>query len=160
MPHFRVFTHLDTFSVIARLHKVRLSIPEDGIFVLREADGAETHEYREWKSLQSLLGRARKAIGSPEDFGSVAIERLNAGIVTGWSRDLPNDWHTFRLPLVVNPACREYCRDEMVHMPAGSLWWCDTEGDNCTANWGTEARYHVIFELRRPGAKADDGADL
>ena len=155
MNNFRVFTHLDTFAVIARLHKIVLQIPEDGILQLREPD-AETQAFRDWKSLQSLLTRARKAIGSPEDLGAVSIERLKAGTVTAWTKDLPNDWHLFRIPLVTNPACSEYGKGETVHMPAGSLWWFNTEEMNCSANWGTEARYHLVFELGKPGAVLND----
>jgi hypothetical protein len=150
MQNFTVFTHLETFHVIARLAKQALQIPEDGLLVLREVD-AETQTFKDWKSLQSLLSRARKAIKSPEDLGAVFIERLKAGVVTPWTKDLPNDWHTFRIPLVTNPGATEYCRNEMVHMPVGSLWWTNTEDWASSANWGTEPRYHLVFELCKPG---------
>lgn len=155
MNNFRIFTHLDTFAVIARLHKQLLQIPETGILELREGE-TETSVFKEWKTLQSLLTRARKAIGSPEDLGSVYVERRKPGVVTAWSKDLPNDWHLFRIPLVTNPGATEYAKNESVHMPAGSLWWCNTEEMNSSANWGTEARYHLVFELGKPGAAQDD----
>ena len=82
--NLRAITHLDTFAVLVRLYKVRLEIPEAGLMVLREGDDSETSVWKDWKSLQQVVTKARKAIGSPEDLGGVWIERLRPGAETGW----------------------------------------------------------------------------
>ena len=155
MSNFRVFTHLDTFPVIVRLGKAKLEIPQDGILSLRDGDH-ESATFKEWKSLHILLTKARKAIGSPEEIGDVAIVRMLPGQVTNWDADETTDFLSFCIPLVANPNCRHYAREEMVHMPVGSLWWFNTEVTNSAANWGVDTAYNLIFDLRKPGA-SDDG---
>lgn len=159
VKHFAVLTHLETFAVIARLHKIRLDIPADGLLPMRE-DDKDTPAYQSWKSLQALIERARKAIKSAEGVGMVMIERLSAGAVTDWSREKDHPYHLFRIPLVTNPGCHEYAGGEVVHMPVGSLWWQDVEAHNSSANFGEAPRYHLAFELLKPGADDNDEGDL
>lgn len=157
MRHFQVFSHLETFAVLAQLHKKRLDVPEDGLLTLRE-DDKDTPLYQGWKSLQTLIERARKKLNSAEDFGMIMIERLNHGAVTDWSRETDHPYNVFRIPLVTNPACWEFAGGEVVHMPVGSLWWQDVGAFNSSGNFGEAPRYHLAFELAKPSSMpANDG---
>lgn len=156
MRHFQIFDHIDPFAATVGLAKQRLQIGEDGILTLVEG-GRETAAYEGWKSLQSLITKARKLIKSGEDLADAAIERVNPGVTTEWQR-MASPLHMFRIPLVTNPGCVEHVGAEIVHMPVGSLWWQNTEALFCTSNFGASPRYHLVFWLPKPGA-TNDGDD-
>lgn len=176
MNHFRFVTHLETMNVIARLAKhaadfkplavryedrpeqpVRTMLlrgPEELTLETWLADSplVDLPLLQGWKSLNILLGRIRKAVGTPEPFGRVMICKLLPHGVMPWHTDngAYHDNHIrFHVPLVTNPLCQLYAQNEMVHMPVGSLWWLNNKVVHTAANWGEAPRYHLIVDFRR-----------
>lgn len=149
MNFFRGPTHLETFAVVAQLHKNKPLFDHDGILMLRDVEGKELPCFTAWKSLHRLLKQVRAATRLTEDFGEIFIDRLNPGTVTNWEMEVAPEYLSFILPLVTNPGVVEYARYETIHAPVGALWWVDNAVHRSSANWGQEQRYHLVIQIRR-----------
>lgn len=168
MNYFRLLAHLDTFDVVAHLHKHLLLFDSDGLLLLRDAEGKEPVyrnadrkellSFAKWKSLQRLLRQARAIVRLTDEWGEILIDRMAAGTATPWQADASTEFHTLIVPLVVNPFVQHYARNEMVHMPAGSLWGLDTLVMGSVANWGEQPSYRLVFQIRK--APPPDAPDL
>lgn len=188
MQNFRLITHLDTFDVVARLHKLNptswagvaargeigdVRLPVKSILLRSHAKVTldnwlddlpvnDSETLTKWPSMQRLLKKARREIMRMPDLrgfldtgapmGRVMISGLQPGGAITWHTDNGpyHDRHArFHIALVTNPLCEILSRNEKVHMPVGSLWLFNNRVMHSAINFGTEPRYHVVFELPR-----------
>lgn len=87
------------------------------------------------------------------DVGRCMITRLKAD---GFIRPHTDEgeyakfYARLHLPLVTNETCTFSCGEEIVHMPAGELWWFNHQRQHSVANYGPE-RIHLIMDVSGPG---------
>lgn len=126
-------------------------------------------EYEKWAAWKNLVARARKAIfadpvmrdalDASAPLGRVVVSVLAPKSVISWHKDV-GDYAKrhlrFHVPLVTNPGCTLYGGNAQAHVPVGLLTWLDVLELHCAANWGSEARCHLIFELRKRDAGGDE----
>lgn len=127
--------------------------------------GAKPYQHP-WKSMQKLLTEARKIIMDHPigrqyltgDLGRAMIATLKPGSTIFWHED-DGPYHRrhtrFHIPLLTNPGCLMYSGPQMVHMPAGSLFYFNNRIRHSAANWGDLPRLHLIFEMDRVEAAKD-----
>ena len=129
--------------------------------------GGKPHD-KPWESMRRLLLQAKKAIMAEQlarqylsgEMGRAMISRLDPGSSIFWHQDdgAYHEKHVrFHVPLVTNPGCLMYSGPEMVHMPAGALFFFNNRVRHSAANWGRQHRLHLILEMRR-AEDADAGA--
>lgn len=188
MRNFRFITHLDTFDVVARLHKLNphswpgvaargeigdVRLPVKSLLLrhhakvtldnwLDDLPVSDSEELKKWASMRRLLKQARRAILQMPDLrafldtqapmGRVMVSGLQPGGAITWHTD-NGKYHErhvrFHIALVTNPLCEILSQNEKVHMPVGSLWLFNNRVMHSAINFGTEPRYHVVFELPR-----------
>jgi hypothetical protein len=133
-------TFVDVFAVVARLHKIKATF-EDSL-VLREEDGTESEVFSGWHSLKRLISKG----GLDGKIGTVRIECLKPGAVTEWAKE--TGWKIV-VPLVTNPLCLEYIRQQTVHMSVGAVFTVNAGELGCSANWGDSPRYRLVLDLKQ-----------
>lgn len=116
-----------------------------------------------WHSMKKLLNAARKVIMAHPigqahltgEFGRAMVSTLEPGSTIFWHDD-NGPYHErharFHIPLVTNLGVRMYSGAEMVHMPAGSLFFFNNRQRHSAANWGEHLRIHLIFEMEKVDA--------
>jgi hypothetical protein len=182
MINLRWITHLETFAVNARFHalvsgdvwKGDTQIPQvtdetHKTLMLRARDPAsgdaapaDLPVLAEWKSMRSLLSRARRAILADPVFGqaldhdaplgSVGISVLKPQTAKAWMRDLgEHEQRHFRfyVALITNPRCQLYAGGEQIHVAQGSLVFLNTLAEHSEVNFGEAPSAHLVLELRR-----------
>lgn len=120
-----------------------------------------------WRTMQRLLRQARDAIMAESiakqylsgEMGRAMLSRLDPGSTIFWHDD-DGPYHSrhirFHLPIVTNPGCFLYSGPEQLHLPAGMLTYFNNRVRHSAANWGDLLRVHLIFEMRRLDAPAED----
>lgn len=188
-------THLETFAANAKFYKLVSGDPWAGKSAIqRMTDPKLPHNtlmlrvqnepsldnwlddlpmndqpaFAEWKSLRTLIARARKAISFDPvlgplidlsaPLGRVVISVLQPRSTMMWHSDL-GDYakrhFRFHVSLVTNPRCFLYCGAEALHVPQGSLVYLNAVEQHCAVNFGEAQRSHLIFELRRRDANRE-----
>jgi len=148
----RPVTFVDTFAVVGRLHRLKATFED--VLPLREDDGTESAAYTEWRTLRRMLIKA----GLNDNFGAVRICRLMPGCVEDWAKEL-SVLRRVIVPLVTNPLCIEYRRQQSAHMPVGSVWVVQTDQPGSSANWGDIPRYHLQVDLKAAEPEVEGGDD-
>ena len=182
MRHFRWIGFCDVFSVLAQLHKMKPyawqgeSKGDEGfkaryVRLLRHHNAPtpanwlenlplhDTDELQKWRSMETLLAAARKAIYADEvirprldpsaPHGRVMLSMLRKGDILQWHADTGpyHDRHArFHISLLTNPFCQMQVETESVHMPVGNLWFFNNRALHTATNFGTTHRVHLIFE--------------
>src|SRR6185437_8071029 len=156
MINFRAIAQLDTFAVTAQLFKLRpkewkpveargeLNNSSFGLGAslllrahspitkenwLEDLPVRSTRDLEQWKTMQQLLEKARRAIMAESlarqyldgEMGRAMVSRLDPGSSIFWHVD-DGPYHEkhirFHLPLVTNPGCFLYSQSEMLHLEA------------------------------------------
>lgn len=87
------------------------------------------------------------------EIGRVMLVRLKAGgHITPHTDEgaYARYYARFHAPLITNVGCLFNCGDDVVHMPAGTLWWFNHQVEHSVDNRGA-ARIHLILDVAAPG---------
>lgn len=150
MNNFKFVGYVDVWSVLVQLYKHRTLFV--GHTIALRTDGLDTSIYADWKSLKTLVGKARGFLSVAEDLEDVSIERQLPGVSSPWASHEAPDLLAFHVPLLTNPGAQLFCQNEAIHVPVGAVCWCREDLPHCAVNWGTTQRIHLVFSCRK---KAD-----
>ena len=86
-----------------------------------------------------------------ERLGRVMINKLRPGGRIYPHADTPvhaEYWDRFHMVLKSGPGCNFRCADEVVNMPAGSVWWFQNILEHEVINNSADDRIHMVVDIR------------
>lgn len=160
MIQFIAFLDVSAFAARYELTHKRSPDMQDGVLVLRDAEG-ERPILKEWKGARALLARIRAGAaayfdGVTPDLGRAWIETLPPQSGTPWALEDDSSFVRTRMAIVPSPHAFSYSGSMSGSLAWGALNVVDHRALSSEVNHGDTARVHLVVDIVRPAPVVHD----